>query len=245
MSEILPAPPVPDPASISLFLDFDGTLVDLVERPDEVLIDVGLNALLARLHHVLDGRLALVSGRSIAQLDAFLAMPELIVAGGHGVERRHGDGRRDAPPRPDSLETAESWLRAFASDHPGLIVEPKSHGIALHYRLAPEREAAAHDVMAALADEHGLRLQPGKMMIELRAGDCDKGDAVRAFMGTSEMRGTRPVVLGDDVTDEAAFAAAADLGGYGVRVGAPCETRARHTLPDVAAVRAWLEALAA
>lgn len=239
----LSAPPAPDPAALSLFLDFDGTLVELAERPDAVAVDARLRALLGRLDMALAGRLAVVSGRSIAQLDDFLG-PGLAVAGGHGIERRHADGRLDAPARPAALDLVEARLRDFAGDVAGMIVEPKSHGIALHYRLAPDHAMAAHDVMTALAAEHGLTLQPGKMMIELRADGGDKGDAVRAFMAVAGMRGTLPIFLGDDLTDETAFAAAAELGGYGVLVGAARETAARHRLADVSAVRGWLEELA-
>jgi trehalose 6-phosphate phosphatase len=118
----------------------------------------------------------------------------------------------------------------------------KSYGVGLHYRMAPEREAAARDLCRRLSASHGLMLQTGKMMVELKSAG-DKGDAVRAFMREeAPMAGTRPFFIGDDMTDEGGFAAARALGGAGVLVGPPRETAASYRLADVTAVRAWLAA---
>lgn len=233
-------PPLDLLASHALFLDFDGTLVELADRPDAVSVDSDLHALLARLAAALPDRVAIVSGRSIAQLDAMLgdAADGLVLAGSHGAELRTGDDPAPviAPPALPAIAVA---MDRFAATRPGVVVERKSLGAALHYRLVPEHEAEARALAAALAAEHGLRLQHGKMMAEVRA-DGDKGRAVAALAAGAAMAGFPPLVLGDDVTDEDGFAAAARLGGAGVLVGEPRETAAAHMLPDVAAVRRWL-----
>jgi trehalose 6-phosphate phosphatase len=235
-------PPIGDFAPASLFIDFDGTLVDLMDRPDGVAVDSGLQSLLRRLNAALPGRIALVSGRSIAQLDGFLGplAAALNLAGSHGVELRRSGDALVAPKRPSALEAVERALTGFATARPGVLVESKSHGVALHYRGAPECEAAARDFCDALGGAGELIVQPGKMMIEVMTRG-DKGDAVRAFMRDPSMAGTRPLFIGDDLTDEGGFAAAHELGGAGVLVGEPRKTAARYRLRDVPAVRAWLE----
>ena len=128
----------------------------------------------------------------------------------------------------------------LAGGRPGLLVEEKSFGVALHYRLAPEAEAEARILAAALAEELDLCLQPGKMVAELRVAGGDKGRVVHRLMDRPPMRGTRPVFVGDDVTDEAGFVAARALGGHGVLIGAARATAADHRLDSPAALRAWL-----
>ena len=237
----LPPPPPGLLQGASLFIDFDGALVDLVERPDAIIVDEGLRDLLGALGAVYDGRLAIVSGRSIAQLDDMLGpiARRLAVSGSHGSEQRW-QGLTLQPARPPALDDATDALRAFVEGHPGTLLEPKSFGVALHYRLSPGVEAAAHDIAHRLGERHGLALQPGKMMVELRVAGGDKGSAVRRMMQRAPMAGTHPVCLGDDLTDEAAFAMARELGGAGILIGPPRATDALYALPDVAAVRAWL-----
>lgn len=238
----LPPPPgigALQPAS--LFIDFDGTLVDLIDRPDQVRVDPALRQLLTSLATALDGRLALVSGRSVAQLDRFLGPlgRTLAVAGSHGAERRGAAGKLIAPDRLPALAAAEAALAQFATDHPGVLVEPKTLGVALHYRLKPEHQAAAQQLCRDVAAIHGLSVQLGKMMVEVR-GAGDKGEAVRAFMSEPPMAGGRPIFLGDDLTDEPGFAAAHALDGAGILVGPPRQTAAAYRLDDVEGVRAWL-----
>ena len=237
---LLRPPPFDLLASALLFLDFDGTLVELADRPDAVGVDPELRALLARLAEALPERVAIVSGRSIAQLDAMLgdAAHGIVLAGSHGAELRTAG---DAAPvvAPPALPAIAAAMDAFAATRPGVVVERKSLGVALHYRIAPAHEAQAHALAAALAREHGLHLQHGKMMAEVRA-DGDKGRAVAALAAGAAMAGYPPLVFGDDVTDEDGFAAAARLGGAGVLIGDQRDTAAAHALPDVAAVRRWL-----
>lgn len=241
MPSDLPPPPLPDRAD-SLFLDVDGTLVTLAERPDAVTVEPGLTALFARLSISRPGRVALVSGRSVAQLDRMFGdtIHHLAVAGSHGAEQRMPGAGHTLPERSPALEQATSVLSAFADEH-GLIFEAKSLGAALHYRTAPHHADAAGVAAGEVAATHGLVLQRGKMMVEVRLPG-DKGLAIRALMHADAMRGTCPWFLGDDVTDEDGFIAAAALGGAGVLVGEPRPTAARYRLGDVPAVHAWLEA---
>ena len=237
--ELSPPPTLaPDAA---LFLDFDGTLVELAATPDGIHVPDTLPPLLARLSERLHGRIAVVSGRGARDVAGHLGNPHLVVAGSHGLETRWPDGRIDAPPAPatDALVAA---MDTFATTRPGVLVERKPFGAALHWRQAAEHGAEAERLAASLAQEHGLKLQPGKMVAELRPAGTDKGGAVRALMARPEMAGATPIFLGDDVTDEAGFRVAAELGGAGVLVGEPRATEARYRLPDVAAVHAWLAA---
>ncbi len=228
-------------AQNSVLLDFDGTLVDLVDRPDAVVIDAALLALVRRLNGTFDGRVALVSGRSVAQLEAFLGatLGGIAIVGSHGAEVRAG-ARRVSTVRPQALIAAERAIQATFADRDGVIVEVKSLGIAVHYRLAPDVEPAARSLVERIARKSGLAVQEGKMMIELRAAGHDKGSGIATLMAQPPFVGTVPVFAGDDVTDEAGFVAVEKLGGIGVLVGPARPTAARYRLDDVAAVRAWL-----
>ncbi|WBO24221.1 trehalose-phosphatase [Sphingomonas abietis] len=244
---LLPAPPIVDRAAdISLFLDFDGTLVDIAPRHDAVVVAPSLNGLLTRLTQRMDHRIAVVSGRSIGDILSHLGMSDqpLAVAGSHGLELRWMDGCHEAPQRPEAIADALAAFHALAADHPGIVVEDKPYGAALHYRQAPDAGPACDALAAAVAARTGFSLQHGKMVVELRAAGADKGDAVRRFMAEPPMRGTQPIFIGDDLTDEAGFAAAEALGGYGILVGGPRETAARYRLASVADVHAWLGGVA-
>lgn len=237
---LLSAPPLDLISSASLFLDFDGTLADLIDDPEQVRADDELRATLNRLVAALPGRVAIVSGRSIEQLDRMLgdAAHAVALAGSHGAEFRV-EGNVTEVAIPPALADVAVRMDAFAAERSGVSVERKTLGAALHYRRAPEQESEALALAEALAAEHGLYLQHGKLMAEVRA-DGDKGRAVTSLVAGAAMASTTPLVFGDDVTDEAGFIAAAKLGGAGVLVGEPRETAARYGLPDVASVRRWL-----
>ena len=243
VSDLAP-PPLPDPASVSLFLDFDGTLVDLAPTPDAVVVDDALGLLLGRLATAMPGRVAIVSGRSIAQLDGFLAqhLEQVAVAGSHGAERRTPAAGHVTPQRSEALEAACNELRAYA-DLEGLLFEAKSLGASLHFRQNPERETDAVAMAERVAHQFGLHANRGKMMVEVRLPG-DKGEAVRTLLDDPAMRGTTPWFFGDDRTDEDGFAAAQASGGAGVLVDDPRETQARYRLDGVARLRDWLAALA-
>ncbi|MDX1499917.1 MAG: trehalose-phosphatase [Woeseiaceae bacterium] len=240
------APADIDPAASALFLDVDGTLLELESRPGDVRADPVLIRLLQALESRLDGALCLVSGRPVADIDRIFAPVRFPAAGAHGGELRVADGAPvdtlDAPlPR-----TVTERLAAFVAEHEGLLLETKSAGAALHYRNAPALENACRSLLAELGpdigDEH--RLIDGKMVLELAPRDQTKGEAIRKMLHHVPFRGRRPVFVGDDVTDEDGFRAVNALAGIAVRVGGDDPTAARYRLPDVAAVRAWLEAIA-
>jgi trehalose 6-phosphate phosphatase len=229
----------------ALFLDFDGTLVELAEAPDAISLSPAVAPLLARLAHRLDGRLALVSGRGIADLERHLECTGIAVSGSHGLELRLRDGSHIPLAAQYDLSDAREQVAHLANQAPGLLVEEKPFGIALHYRQAPQEQGRVMKVMHELARSTGLGLQEGKMVVELRPRGADKGDAVRAFMTEPHFAGARPVFMGDDQTDEHAFVAAAELGGTGILVGPARKTAASWRLPDVQAVLQWLDEAAA
>jgi trehalose 6-phosphate phosphatase len=239
------APPPFSPAGAALFLDFDGTLVELAEAPDLIRVPAALPDLLARLSERLGGRVAILSGRALADLDRHLGRCGLALAGSHGLELRLPGGRTLAGAAPAALADARGEIVEFAAARPGLLIEEKPASIALHYRRAPERADEVSTFLVALAARTGLLLQHGKMVIELRPPGADKGDALRRLMAEPPFAGARPLFVGDDLTDEDAFAAAASMGGAGLLVGEKRPTAARWRLPGVAAVARWLEVAAA
>lgn len=227
----------------ALFLDLDGTLAPIAARPQDVGPDPRRTSLLERLAHRLDGRLAVVSGRTLADIDRILEDCVTTVAAVHGLVRRGPDLRMfETPPHPD-LAQAIAGFHAFAARDSGLIVEEKAGlSVALHFRLAGGQAEAARACARAIAAATGLTLQEGDMVEELRTPGETKGDSVRAFMASEPFAGARPVFVGDDDTDEDGFAAAQTLGGVGIRVGAARPTLARFRLDGVEAALAWLEA---
>ncbi|MDJ0277233.1 trehalose-phosphatase [Sphingomonas sp. 2R-10] len=239
----LPPPPAGLLDDAGLFLDFDGTLVDLADRPEGVVVGDRLRALLARLPDRLDGRVAIVSGRSVAQIDGFLGdtIARFAVVGSHGAEIRPAGGTTLLPDRPASLAAAE---RAFADrfgDDPRVVIESKTLGVAIHYRGAPEVEQEAHALVDAFAQRDGLTAQGGKMMIELRMDGHDKGTAIATLCEGPPFAGHAPVFVGDDLTDEPGMVVAAHHGGVGILIGPMRDTAAAYRLDDVAAFLDWLE----
>jgi trehalose 6-phosphate phosphatase len=216
--------------------------------PDAVKASPRLRTLIVALAKRLDGRVAIVSGRPAREILHYLhgedSAPAFALAGSHGVELMWSDGRRETPPPPDGREAMLAELHAFATRHPGVAIEEKPFGAAIHYRQAPGTGPAVDAMADELGERLGFAVQRGKMVCELRGAGADKGDAVERFLSEPPMRGTRPVFVGDDLTDEAGFAAAAARGGAGVLVGTPRTTAASHRLADVAAVHAWLSDIA-
>ena len=237
--------PIPRPlnlAASALFLDMDGTLAPIAARPQDVLADPRRTRLLEQLKTGLEGRLAVVSGRTLADIDRILEGRITCVAAVHGLVRRDGDGtRHDAEPHP-ALGKVTDTLRRFAVRDPGLIVEEKGASVALHFRMAQSQASAVRLLARRLAAETGLTLQDGDMVEELRTPGAAKGDSIRAFMASPAFRGAQPVFAGDDATDEHGFAEVARLGGFGVLVGRPRGTAARFGLRGVEDLLAWLEA---
>jgi trehalose 6-phosphate phosphatase len=231
-------PGFPDRA-VALFFDFDGTLVDLAPQPEAVRVHDDVPRLLAALGPAVGGALAVVSGRTVADIDRQFDPLKLCVAGVHGSERRGADGyiRRIAV---GSLTEAAAIIDAFCREHPRLRMEPKPGAIALHYRQAPELEDACLATMArAIERVEGMTLLRGKMVVEMKPRRAGKGLAVSSFLEERPFRQRRPWYFGDDVTDEAAFEVVQALGGVAVKVGEG-ETLAAHRLPDPTALRRWM-----
>lgn len=205
--------------SCALFLDFDGTLVDIAPQPDAVIVPSGLIGTLTALNQYLGGALALISGRPIDQIDAFLSPLRLPAAGVHGAERRGADGEITLLST-HPLELAEQAALSLAARYPQLRVENKRGSVALHYRQAPELEQECLQAMQAAVEESpGLTLLRGKMVFEAKPGGASKGHAIEAFMQEPPFAGRSPVFVGDDFTDEVGFATVQRLKGLGVKVG--------------------------
>lgn len=230
--------------SSALFLDFDGTLVDLAPEPESIVVPPGLVDTLGVLSDYLDGALALISGRPIEQLDRFLHPLHLPVAGVHGAERRSGDGDVTLLAT-HPLQHVEQTAAALVARHPGLRVERKRGSLALHYRHAPELEALCLRAMEeAVAASPGLTLLRGKMVAEAKPHCATKGHAIEAFLQEPPFAGRSPVFVGDDFTDETGFATVQRLHGIGVKVG-DGPTAARHRVESPAALRDQLRMAAA
>lgn len=224
----------------ALFLDFDGTLVEIADHPDRVEVAPGMPDMLQRLDHALDGRLAVISGRSVSVLDRLLGPTGISMAGSHGGEFRPA-GADKVEALADPLPRAVSdRLHRFAHDAGGLLVELKPFSTAVHYRAHPEACARLLACAGELAETHGLGLKHGKMVVELVMPGSDKGSAVTKFMGLPGFAASRPWFAGDDVTDEDAFKAVTRYGGGGILVGPLRETAALWHLSDVAALHDWL-----
>lgn len=237
----LPPPPHSLLDDAALFLDFDGTLVELADTPDAIRVSPGLAPMLERLRRRLEGRIAIVSGRSLEDLKRHVPLHDIAFSGSHGLELQLAHGTRLPLSIPIGLEDTRAAIARFAAETEGLIVEEKPVSIALHYRGVPDQAARVAAFMTALAKARGFTLQAGQMVIELRPDGANKGDAVKAFMTDPAFLGARPLFVGDDLTDEHAFAAVAALGGAGVLVGPERATAATYRLGSVAAVAAWLE----
>ncbi|MGH7021709.1 MAG: trehalose-phosphatase [Brevundimonas sp.] len=236
----LPQPPVAL-SKPALFLDLDGVLAPLAPTPDAVGPDARRTAVLTRLTERLEGRVAIVSGRTLREIDRISDGAARAASGVHGLQRRRGDGSfANRTPDP-AVRRAVAAFNAFAAERPGVLVEDKELSAGLHYRQAPGTSADALALAASLAQETGLALQPGAMVLELKTPGTDKGVALAAFMAEAPFKGAIPIMVGDDLTDEHGFEAAKALGGFGVLVGPERPTAARYRLEDVAAVLDWLD----
>lgn len=235
--------PPPVPASDwAYFLDIDGTLLDLAPSPSLARSDIELHSLVDDLYDFAGGAVALISGRQINAIDSFFPRTRLPVAGQHGLEHRDARGRIHRHHLPsDPLRHAFETITRATERHPKLLLENKGLSLALHYRAAPRLGSFAHRLVRSVQERLGpeYAVQPGKYLVELKPSARNKGNAVLEFMSEPPFRGRTPVFLGDDVTDEYAFDVVNELDGHSIKVGSG-RTSARHRLPDVRAVRAWL-----
>ena len=224
--------------AIALFLDFDGTLVEIAAEPSLIDVSADLGARLAVLADRLDGRLALVSGRAIENLELHCGPLRLACAGSHGAALRAADGAmlQSSDPLPaEVIAQVREWATETGADH-----EAKPHGAALHSRARPELEESCALFLEGLADRHGLAVKRGKMVAELVRPGADKAAAVRSFMARAPFAGAMPIFVGDDVTDEDGFAACEEAGGFGVIVGERQSQYARFALPNPKVVAQWI-----
>lgn len=222
------------PLHWSLFLDVDGTLVDFASTPDEAVIDEALKEILRRVRLALQGAVAIVSGRSLGQIDRMFAPTRWPAAGLHGLERRNAQGKVfRADCTDETLASARRSLVEIASCAPGVLVEDKGSALALHYRLAPAVEPALRRELHAIAQRlgPGYHVQEGSHVLELRPAAATKADAIRAFMAEPPFRDRRPMFVGDDLTDLAGFAAVEGLGGISVAVGERVDAMRRMASP--------------
>jgi trehalose 6-phosphate phosphatase len=241
--EALSPPPV-EVRGLALFLDMDGVLAPLAPTPDAVLPDPRRTAILRRLGSALDGRLAVISGRTLSEIDRITEAASPSASGVHGLTIRRRDGAVATRPADPAVRSVVAAFDAFAATRPGVIVEDKGVSAGLHYRGAPDAAEAAEDLARRLAEKTGLAVQPGELVFEVKTPGTDKGTALTAFMAEAPFADGTPVMFGDDLTDEHAFRAAAALGGFGVLVGPMRETSARYRLDGVPQVLDWLEAVA-
>ncbi|MFL6288251.1 MAG: trehalose-phosphatase [Actinomycetes bacterium] len=226
----------------ALFLDIDGTLLEFESHPDLVRATRGLILLLQSASEVLDGALALISGRPLADIDRVFGPWQPFAAGGHGAEVRGPAGTRHHHVDEQMVHGLRALADAEVEGLPGVWIEDKGYGFAVHYRDHPEHEPAVVTLAAEIAAKSGgtLKVQPGVFVQELRPAAFDKGLALDELMEQGPFKGRRPVVVGDDRTDEYAFEAAHRHGGISILVGPRDDTVARYRISDPEGVRAWL-----
>jgi trehalose 6-phosphate phosphatase len=238
-------PPPPPALDWCLFLDVDGTLIELTDTPSQTSADVEIKTLLREAAERLGGAVALISGRKIETLDELFAPLRLPAAGLHGVERRKMDGSIQGASFVDAqLERARAALKALVDAHPGTLFEDKERTIAVHFRTAPHFADAMRDAVIDIAKPLGrnYHIQGGKMMYEIKPRGFSKATAIQAFMKESPFRGRRPVFIGDDLTDRDGFSMVEEHRGLSIAVGD--HVQGQYYLSDVAAVRGLLRQIA-
>jgi trehalose 6-phosphate phosphatase len=232
---------------LAILLDVDGTLLDIAPTPRDVRVPRSLTRSLERVSERVVGALALVSGRPIAELDAFFAPLRLPAIGGHGAEMR----RTVRGPVVDGSAatfdpTLKQKLKDIATRHPGVLVEDKGYSVALHYRQAPQHGIALeHEVKRAFhaVTDKSYELLVGKAVLEIKFASFNKGTAVRELMAQPPFAGRAPIFVGDDRTDEDAFAVVPEFGGRAISVGRRVPGVTEH-FESPAEVRRWLESMA-
>ena len=226
--------------STAFFLDVDGTLLGFKSRPEDVVADADLIALLLALHEAADGAVALVSGRMVSDLDRIVAPLTLPAGGVHGADIRFADQRRLSIGAA-AMDPVRAAVQGFVDARPGLMLEDKGATLAVHYRHAPEREAEVRAFMAHIRLGRDIAVQEGKLVAELKPVGCNKGHAITALMNTEPFVGRRALFMGDDLTDEHGFEAVNEAGGISIKVGSPdVPTLAHFKVADPAESRALL-----
>jgi trehalose 6-phosphate phosphatase len=234
---------VPHLNECAILLDIDGTLLDLAPTPREVWVPPGLAITLSRLLARTSGALALVSGRSLNDIDLIFAPEQFPAVGGHGAEMRiSGDSEAVATHAPPMDKELKLRLAAIARLSPGILLEDKGYSLALHYRLAPHAEKAIYAAVSLIRADlpnAPIEVLPGKCVCEIKHSGFNKATGVRELMAHEPFRGRRPIFIGDDVTDETVFAIMPDLGGLAFSVGRRAQGVAGH-FDEPRDVRDWL-----
>src|SRR5580700_8124612 len=230
----------------AILLDIDGTLLDLAPTPREVWVPPGLTTTLNRLVEKTSGALALVSGRSLNDIDLIFAPEQFPAVGGHGAEMRiTNDSEAVAVHAPPMDKELKRRLAAIAKLSPGILLEDKGYSLALHYRLAPHAEKAIYEAVSLIRADlpnAPIEVLPGKCVCEIKQAGFDKATGVHELMTHEPFRGRYPIFIGDDVTDESVFAAMPSLGGLAFSVGRHAQGVAGH-FDAPTDVRAWLARL--
>jgi len=230
----------------AFLLDIDGTLLDLAPTPREVWVPPDLTSTLRRLHERTNGALALVSGRSLNDIDLIFAPDQFPAVGGHGAEMRLSvDSEAVAIHAPPMDKELKRRLATIAKLSPGILLEDKGYSLALHYRLAPHAEKAIYEAVSLIRADlpnAPIEVLPGKCVCEIKPSGFDKATGVRELMSHLPFRGRRPIFIGDDVTDESVFALMPDIGGLAFSVGRRAQRVAGH-FDEPRDVRAWLARL--
>src|SRR3981081_1641918 len=219
----VPGALVPHLSECALLLDIDGTLLDLAPTPREVWVPPGLSKTLNRLLVRTSGALALVSGRSLNDIDLIFAPEQFPAVGGHGAEMRiSGDNETVATHAPPMDKELKRRLAAIARLSPGILLEDKGYSLALHYRLAPHAEKAIYEAISLIRADlpnAPIEVLPGKCVYEIKHSGFNKATGVLELMAHEPFRGRRPIFIGDDVSDDSQFALTPDLGGLAFSVG--------------------------
>ncbi|WP_456267313.1 trehalose-phosphatase [Kushneria sp. AK178] len=237
-------PTLPDSSRAwALFLDLDGTLVELVDHPDDIAVDDALTTRLKTLTTLLDGAVAVISGRAIDDLDRHLSLPGLAMSGQHGAEWRDSQGERHiAGHHQKALEAVRQRVRKQVERDEALYLEDKGASLALHYRHRPEAGDILKRELTALVDDHSdvLELHQGKLVFEIKGHGYDKGTALERFLSVPPFSERCPVFIGDDRTDEDGFRTVNAHQGMAIKVGTG-DTIAGSRLKDPEAVHEWLD----
>lgn len=228
---------------LSVFLDLDGVLAPLAPTPEAVQPEAERSRVLRDLLPRLGGRMAVISGRTLNEIDRITDGVARAASGVHGLEWRRLKGEVIRTLAHGAIPAVVEALHVFAAEHPGVLVEDKGMSAGLHYRQAPQVEPLALALATRLSAETGLELQPGAFVLELKTPGSNKGLALKRFMQEPPFDQGQPIMIGDDLTDEYGFEAAETLGGFGILVGPERPTAARYRLEDVPAVLGWLDQL--
>jgi trehalose 6-phosphate phosphatase len=237
---------LPRLSECAILLDIDGTLLDLAPTPREVWVPPGLSKTLNRLLERTSGALALVSGRSLNDIDLIFAPEQFPAVGGHGAEMRiSADSEAVATHAPPMDKELKRRLAAIAKLSPGILLEDKGYSLALHYRLAPHAEKAIYEAVSLIRADlpnAPIEVLPGKCVCEIKHSGFNKATGVTELMTFEPFKGRRPIFIGDDITDESVFAIMPDLGGLAFSVGRRATGVAGH-FDEPRDVREWLARL--